>query len=303
MRPELILPLTTPLDRKGNVDRAALIDNVAAYAGLGVDGFVLAGSTGEAAALTDDERVELVSAVRGVVPSDARLVAGTGRESTRATVALSRRAAQAGADELLVLTPYYFRARMTAQAIASHYRAVADACAAPLILYSMPAVTGLTIPASVVGELSREPRIVGLKDSSGDVSALEASLGAAEPGFRVYCGHGGAFAASVAAGASGGVLAAACIVPEVYIAMRDHLAAGRDRDAASLQRSVSPFVESVVVEHGVAGVKAAIELRGLSGGDPRPPLMPVDEPTRNAIGRELAGLVASGLVASVEIGR
>jgi 4-hydroxy-2-oxoglutarate aldolase len=172
-------PIATPFDDRGEVDPRAIRTNIPRWLDAGVRGIVALGSNGEAPLLDERESDTVIAAAREATPRDRLLLAGTGRESTRATIDASRRAAELGADAVLVRTPAYFKPRMTPEAFIAHYTAVADSSPVPVLLYNYPAVTGLTLTPGVVGRLSLHPNIVGIKETSTDAGQLGAYIDAA----------------------------------------------------------------------------------------------------------------------------
>ena len=293
----VILPLTTPF-AGDSVDTAALVANIARYERHGLAGYVLLGSTGEAALLDEDEKLELLFAARAAIPRDKVMIAGVGVESTRATVRLARKAGEAGADALLVLTPFFFRGRMSADALCRHFAAVADAAPVPVLLYNVPMHTSLVIPPAVVGELARHPNVAGLKDSSGDLPWLLDVVGRVPAGFRVLCGSAAAFASELQAGAVGGILAIGDALPEPLIELHRRHVAGDDAGALALQKALIGPIRAIANAFGIAGIKAVMELRGLSGGAPRPPLQPLAAAELAELRAELDRLVAAELIAA-----
>ena len=289
----LILPLTTPF-AGGRVDTGALAANLARYQRHGIAGYLVLGSTGEAALLDDDERLALLRAARAAIPGDRAMIAGVGLESTAATVRLAAAAVAAGADALLVVTPSYFRAQMGEEALVRHYAAVADAAPRPILLYNVPQFTGVVIPPAAVARLAAHPNVAGLKDSSGDLAWLRATLALLPPGFTVLCGNAAVIQEALAAGAAGGILALADVVPEPLVALLELQRAGRADNARALQQLLLPAVRLVVGRLGVAGIKAGMDERGLAGGAPRPPLLPLGDGDRAAVRECLAGLAAAG---------
>ncbi len=164
-------PVITPFDRHGEIDLPRFRENVQSYAGTGVSGIVIAGSTGEAPFLTVQERLKLVEAARKVVRPPQIIIVSTGLESTLLTIRLSREAINRGADAILVITPNYFKARMAEEATQLNYfRSVADGISRPLIMYNIPQFTGIKMAPETIAKLSRHPNIVGLKESSGDLA-------------------------------------------------------------------------------------------------------------------------------------
>jgi 4-hydroxy-2-oxoglutarate aldolase len=291
-------PATTPFDPvTGEADAVALRRNARVWLESGVAGLVLFGSTGEGLLLDEEERQRLLEAVRGVVGGGQLLLAGTGAESTRAAIRLSRAAAAAGADAVLVHPPAYYRPQMTPEALRDHFRAVADASPVPVVLYQVPpAYSGIELQAGLVAELSRHGNIAGIKDSSGDLKTLGALVeSAAGSGFRVLVGNGSVLYAGLEVGASGGVLAVADLAPVECVTLFRRKQAGDEAGAGRVQERLAPLHRAVVAALGVAGVKAGMELLGMVGGPTRAPLRPLREKERATVRRALerAGLLAA----------
>jgi 4-hydroxy-2-oxoglutarate aldolase len=296
----VILPLTTPFAGDA-VDTAALAANIARYERHGLAGYLLLGSTGEAALLDEDEKLALLRAARAAIPREKVMLAGVGLESTRATVRLARAAGEAGADALLVLTPFFFRGRMSADALRCHFEAVADAAPVPVLLYNVPVHTSLVIPPAVVGELARHSNVAGLKDSSGDLPWLLDVLGRVPAGFRVLCGSAAAFVSELSAGAVGGILAVGNALPEPLVDLHRRHLAGDAASALALQKALIGPVRTIVNALGIAGIKAVMDLRGLRGGPPRPPLQPLVAAELAELRAELDRLVASGVIPALAL--
>ena len=289
-------PVTTPFDGQGRVDVGALAGNLARYEIHGAAGYLLLGSTGEAAYLEETEKLEVLRAARRAVPRGRILMAGVGLESTEATIRLAASAADCGADLALVITPFYFRSRMTEGALRRHFEAIADASPIPILLYNVPKFTGLELPAAVAEMLAKHPNVAGLKDSSGDLAKLRELLARVPASFRVLCGSVSVFAPALAAGAVGGVLAAADVLPEPLVALhRAHAAGDLDR-ARTLHSAVAESGRLIVDAAGVPGIKAAMEVRGLHGGSPRPPLLPASDDERSSMRREIVRLAEAGIL-------
>ncbi|MEP6732627.1 MAG: dihydrodipicolinate synthase family protein, partial [bacterium] len=164
----ILAPLITPFDAAGDIDLDGFGRNTRAHLSAGACGVVVAGSTGEAALLDDAERNALVERARAEVPSDRTLLVGTGAESTRATIARTRAAAERGADGALVVAPHYYAEMMSAEAVRTHYERIADESPIPVLLYTIPKYMHYAIPPEVVADLATHENIVGMKDSSGD---------------------------------------------------------------------------------------------------------------------------------------
>jgi 4-hydroxy-2-oxoglutarate aldolase len=266
-------PMATPFSGD-DVDVAAIRRNVQKWMLTGVGGVVALGSNGEAPLLDEEESDRVIAAAREGMPATGLLIAGTGRESTPGTIAASKRAARLGANAVLVRTPSYFKSRMTRDAFVRHYTAVADASPSPVLLYNYPAVTGVNITVDAMARLSEHPNIIGIKETGSDTAQVGAFVDASSQSFAVLAGSAPTFYPSLCMGARGAILAAACVVPDVCVRLLDHFRAGRHAEARALQALMTPLAQMVTSVHGVPGLKAAMDLAGYTGGDPRGPLQP-----------------------------
>jgi 4-hydroxy-2-oxoglutarate aldolase len=259
----------------GEVDTAAIRSNVRKWIASGLGGIVALGTKGEAPRLDEDEARQVVEAVRAEVPRDRVLIAGAGHESTRATIAAARQLAAAGADAVLVKTPYTYRTHVSVAGLVAHYTAVADASPVPVLLYNFPASTGVNLAPETVGVLAAHPNIVGMKETSTD-GAQFADLSAAVPGdFTILCGAAPGVFAALCAGATGAITAISAVMPGPCLEMIDHVRAGRYEQALAIQHRITPLARAVTTGFGIPGLKVALEMAGFSAGDPRPPLLPL----------------------------
>jgi 4-hydroxy-2-oxoglutarate aldolase len=280
-------PIVTPLSLDGDLDERGLIGNVERYLASPLTGLVVLGSNGEAAQLEDDEADRVIAVVRARVPKDRPMLVGTGRESTRATIAAGKRAAALGADALMARTPSFYKPQMTSEAFVRHYTEVADASPVPVLLYNVTMYTGVNLQPDAVATLSEHPNIVGLKDSGNDMLQIGDYLARATPGFTVLAGAAPTFFTSAVLGVHGAVLALAGIVPELCVELFQHVREGRVEQARALQQRLMPVARSIGPVYGVPGLKAALDLLGLSGGVPRPPLRPVSQAAVDVLRRQL----------------
>lgn len=269
-------PITTPFRDGGEtLDLDAAAGNATRWMQTPLRGLVVLGSNGEATSIDEAESDQLVDAVRPHVPSDRLLIVGTGRESTKATVDASRRAAAGGADAVLVRTPSYFKPQMTDEAFLRHYTTVADASPVPVILYNFTALTGVTLSVGVIAELAEHPNVIGMKESGGDAGFVSAIVDETPSDFQLLVGSAPTFFSSLMCGAAGGIMALACVAPVECVAILDLVREGRFDEARALQRRVTPLARLVTREYGVPGLKAALAELGYVGGPPRAPLLPV----------------------------
>ena len=259
----------------------------------GLAGIVTLGTNGESAYVDDDEAERVVAIVREHVAAPKLLIAGTGRDSTRATIAATRRAAGAGANAVLVRPPSFFKSQMTAAAFVRPYRAVADASPVPVLLYNFPAGFGVDIPGSAIEQLSSHPNIIGVKQSGGDLGKIadDTAMARSLPKpFYVMCGAAPILHAAILAGAAGGILAVASVVPELCVELFELARSGRHDNASDLQRRLTPLAKAVTSGFGVPGLKAALDLVGYVGGPPRSPLAPASAEVTATIRRQLQEL-------------
>ena len=291
-------PIATPFRDDGTVDERALAANVSRWMTTPLTGLVVLGSNGEAASLEDAEADRVVEIVRAGVPSSRPLIAGTGRESTRATIAATRRAAAAGADAALVRTPSFFKPQMTSDAFVRHFAEVADASPVPVLLYNVTLYTGVNLLPDAVERLALHPNIVGIKESGSDIGQIAEYVARTPDDFTVLAGSATTLVHALCAGCDGAILALASLAPAECVSMTMLVREKRLDEATALQRRLMPLARSVGTTYGVPGLKAALELKGYAGGPPRPPLRPVSSEVVDIIRRQLDALIPADAKAS-----
>lgn len=278
----ILPPLVTPFLPDGGLDLAAFEANLDSYAGQDLGGYLALGSNGETPSLEEDEKLALIRAARARAGPRPLLV-GTGLESTRATIALTRKAADLGADAVLVLTPHYYKSKMTPEALRRHFEAVADASPVPVLLYSVPSFTGLPWPQGLAPALAAHPRIAGMKESSGDLALLGHIISSVPSSFAVACGSAPVIYPALCIGAAAGILAVACCAPRPAAALYRAFLSGDHARARRIQEALRPLALAVTTSHGVAGLKMAMNIAGLRGGEVRAPLLPVAPAVRDEL--------------------
>ena len=291
-------PIATPFRDDGTVDERALAANVSRWMTTPLTGLVVLGSNGEAASLEDAEADRVVEIVRAGVPSSRPLIAGTGRESTRATIAATRRAAAAGADAALVRTPSFFKPQMTSDAFVRHFTEVADASPVPVLLYNVTLYTGVNLLPDAVERLAVHPNIVGIKESGSDIGQIAEYVARTPDDFTVLAGSATTLVHALCAGCDGAILALASLAPAECVSMAALVREKRLDEATALQRRLMPLARSVGTTYGVPGLKAALELKGYAGGPPRPPLRPVSSEVVDIIRHQLDALIPADAKAS-----
>ncbi len=282
-------PIATPF-KDDEIDLDGMRANVTKWMKTGLAGVLVLGSNGEAPMLDADESFRVAAAAREAVPPEKTMIVGAGEESTHATIGAVNRAAKAGADVVLVRTPCYFKSQMTSDLFVRHFIAVADASPVPVLPYNVPVFTGVNMAAEVVGTLSLHPNIPGVKDSSGNLTQIADLVTLSAPGFNVLVGSAPTLYASLCVGAVGGIVGAACVIPDLMVQLYDLAVAGRQAEALALQRRITPLAKSVTTTFGAAGLKAAMEMAGYVGGLPRRPLLPATPQIIDTLRGQLAAL-------------
>ena len=284
-------PITTPFDpTTGDIAPVQFRENIERLLAEGVDGIVVSGSTGEAPLLEPEEQRLLVGLARDTLPDGKWLIAGTGGESTRQTIALSQAAGAAGANAVLVRAPSYFSGALTPETLALHFRADADLSPVPVLIYNIPKYTHLPLAPALLQQLTSHERIIGVKDSSGDPKNL-AAYRAAVPRWSVLVGSASLLFTALELGCQGGVVGVACYAPSPCLQLVREFAQGGGHRAAALQlqERITPLDKEIVGRLGPAGVKAAMDAVGLYGGPVRPPLPPLSPADRERVSALVRG--------------
>src|SRR5262245_38330760 len=227
-------PIPTPFDDSDQVDTTRLTKALARWVARPITGFIVVGSNGEAALMDDFEADRVIVAAREAVPRGRPLVVGTGRESTGAAVRAARRAAEHGADAVLVRTPGFFKSQMTTDAFVRHYTAVADASPVPVLLYNFTALTGVNLLPAAVSRLATHPNIAGMKESGGDIAQIADLVSGTPDGFAVLAGSTSTAYAALCVGAVGAILAPACVVPDACMRLFELAREGRHAEAVAV---------------------------------------------------------------------
>ncbi len=264
--------------------------NIERYNATGLAGYVVLGSTGESVLLSRTEMDGILATVKEAAGQGKRLIAGTGAESTAETIERTKRAAEFGYHFALVKTPHYYKPAYKPDVLIAHYRRVADASPIPVLLYSVPIFTGVTLEAPEVGVLADHPNIVGIKESSGHVMRVAEMVAAAPADFQVLTGSAGTLLAGLTVGAKGAILALASALPEKCVALFDWVREGQTEKALELQNTLLKVSKVIQSEHAIAGVKFVMDQRGYRGGIPRLPLVPISEAYKQRIVEALAVL-------------
>jgi len=282
-------PITTPFDRaSGDIAALPFRQNIERLLAAGVSGIVVSGSTGEAALLDADEQRRLVEIARDAMTDRAWLIAGTGGESTRETIALTRAAAAAGADAVLVRPPSYFSAAASPATLVTHFRAVADASPVPVLIYNIPKYTHISLAPGLLQQLAGHERIIGVKDSSGDAKNV-AAYREAVPQWTIVVGGASLLLTALELGCQGGIVGVACFHPGLCVQLLREFEQGHRAAAGALQERITPLDKEIIGKLGPAGVKAAMDAVGLYGGPVRAPLAPLSDNDRERVSALVRG--------------
>lgn len=284
-------PITTPFNADGEIYEAKVAHNVGKWNRTGLAGYVVCGSTGESVHLTFDEKLKMFELVAKYAAPEKLLLCGTGVESVKETLELTRRAAEMGYKAAMVRTPHYYKNLINnGAAQALYFRAVADQSPVPVMIYNWPQATGVDIPAETVAELSHHPNIIAIKESSGNIEKVMQMIRECKPGFQVLVGSAPTLAPSLAVGAAGAVLAYANAAPYSVIAIWE---AHRQREfdaAMDWQRRIARAAVLVTAKYGIPGLKHAMDLNGYYGGPCRLPLAPLTPEAKKEIEDAFQGL-------------
>jgi 4-hydroxy-2-oxoglutarate aldolase len=276
-------PIPTPFDEQERVDLDRLSENLARWELEPLDGYVVGGSNGEFVSLSQDERLKVVQHVCAQVDTDKLIIAGSGVHSTRETILQTEAMAKLGAQAALVVTPGYYKGRMDEQALIAHYTRVADHSPVPIILYNVPANTGINMDADTIVPLSEHANIVGLKDSAGDVVKIAEITQRAPKDFQVLAGSASFLLSALVVGAVGTISALANIAGRALSELMQAFEKGDLDQAKKIQQNLVQPNSAVTNRFGVAGLKFALDLVGYYGGLPRSPLQGLNDEQRSQV--------------------
>lgn len=271
--------LVTPFLSDGSVDIAGLKRLADDLIERGIHGLVPCGSTGESATLSHAEHVAVIRAVVEVAAGRVPVLAGTGSNSTREAIALTKEAKEAGADGALLITPYYNKP--TQPGLIAHYRAVAEEVDFPIVLYNIPGRTAVTLAADSIGVLARDRRIVGLKEATGSIEMATDVLTRTPADFTLTAGDDAMTLPLLAIGAKGVISVVAHLVPERMLALWNAWQSGEAAKAAAIHRELFPLIRALFTETNPGPIKEALYMAGaIARADLRLPLVRTSKPTK-----------------------
>jgi len=283
-------PIPTPFNDDETIAWDKLRENVERWNMYPLSGFLVHGSNGEFCYQTRDERVKVIKAVKESMSPSKLLLAGSGCESTKETVSMTRDMAEAGADVAVVITPSYYKGKMTGPVLEKHFTTVADESPIPVVLYSVPANTTIDLPVQTAARLSSHPNIIGMKESGGDVTKIGHLVHLTQNNnFQLLAGSASFLLPSLAVGAVGGICALANCLPGPVCQLQQLCREGKWEEAKDLQHRLIEPNGAVTKQFGVPGLKEAMEWFGFYGGPCRSPLTPLEPMESQALDVAFSG--------------
>ncbi len=278
----IFAPLTTPF-QKEKVFIDEFKNNIQKYNETDLAGYVILGTSGESAHLSDMESESLVKEARSSASPEKKIIAGTGKESTSLTIQFTNQLADLGIDAALVRTPCYYRAKMSYSSLKEHFTTVAEHSKIPVILYNNPRVMGVSLESGLIIELSQHPNIAGIKDSSGNISLLGEIVPHLDTDFDFLLGAAGMLLSGLRTGAKGGILGLADIVPQLCVKLYNLFLEEKWEEALKLQFDLTPLNKAIIQISGIPAIKYSLDLLGYYGGPCRLPLLDLDEKEKSQI--------------------
>lgn len=273
--------MITPFDNKGNIDFPKTTQLINYLIKNGTESLVVAGTTGESPTLSKEEKIALFQHAVKTADKRVPVIAGTGSNDTYATIELTKRAEQAGADGIMVVAPYYNKPNQ--EGFYQHFKAVAESTSLPVMVYNIPGRAAANIEPETIIRLSKIPNIFAVKEASGNLNAMAKIISEAEEGFQLYSGDDGLTIPVLSIGGKGIVSVASHIIGNEMQTMITAFLNGETEKAAKLHRELLPVMEGLFAAPSPVPVKTALHLRGLDVGSVRLPLVPLTEQERSKL--------------------
>ncbi|PLT34158.1 4-hydroxy-tetrahydrodipicolinate synthase [Bacillus sp. V5-8f] len=270
--------MVTPFDKKGNIDFAKTTQLVNYLIENGSESIVLAGTTGESPTLSSEEKIALLRHVAKEANKRVPIIMGTGSNNTYASIELTKKAEQNGADGIMLVAPYYNKPSQ--EGLYQHFKTIAENTSLPVMIYNIPSRAVVNIEPETVIRLSKVPNIVAVKEASGNMNAMTAIVAGTDDDFKLYSGDDGLTLPVLSIGGTGVVSVASHIIGKEMQEMIDQFLQGNVKEAAKLHQRLLPIMESLFAAPSPAPVKTALQLRGLDVGSVRLPLVPLTEEER-----------------------
>ncbi|MET3697928.1 4-hydroxy-tetrahydrodipicolinate synthase [Bacillus oleivorans] len=280
--------MVTPLDKRGNIDFGKTTQLIEYLIVNGTDSLVVAGTTGESATLTTEEKVALFRHVVKVVNKRIPVIAGTGSNNTYASLELTKRAEAEGADGCLLVVPYYNKPNQ--QGIYQHYKTIAEGTSLPVMLYNVPGRTVANMAPDTVIRLAEIPNVVALKEASGNLDAMTEVIANTPDDFDVYSGDDGLTIPALSIGGAGVVSVASHVIGKEMQQMIELFVSGNTQAAAKLHQKLLPFMKEIFKAPSPVPIKTALQIKGLDVGSVRLPLVPLVEDERVSLMKVMQAL-------------
>ena len=273
--------MVTPFDNKGNIDFGKTAKLIEYLIETGTESLVVSGTTGESPTLSTEEKVALFEYVVKVVNKRIPVIAGTGSNNTYASIHLTKKAEAAGVDAIMLVAPYYNKPNQ--EGLYQHFKSVADATSLPCMVYNVPGRTVTNIHPDTVIRLANIPNIVAVKEASGDLNAMTKIIANTPNDFDLYSGDDALTLPVLSIGGAGVVSVASHIIGRDIQQMIAHFYAGEMAEAANMHQKLLPIIEGLFMTPSPAPVKTALQIKGMSVGSVRLPLVPMNEVERGTL--------------------
>lgn len=281
----LATAMVTPFDIKGNIDFQKTTTLVNYLINNGTDALVVSGTTGESPTLSTEEKIALLQHVVKVVDKRIPVIMGTGSNNTYASIELTKKAEQSGADAIMLVAPYYNKTNQ--EGLYQHFKAIAESTTLPVMLYNIPGRSSVNIAPETIIRLSKVSNIVAVKEASGDLNAMTKIIAETDDDFVLYSGDDGLTLPVLSIGGVGVVSVAAHVIGNEMQQMIDAFLTGNISEAAMLHQQLLPIIKGLFEAPSPAPVKTALQLIGMDVGSVRLPMVPLTEQERTTLAKLL----------------
>jgi 4-hydroxy-2-oxoglutarate aldolase len=264
-------PIVTPFEKQ-EVSYTQLSNNIKKWNEFDLSGYVILGSNGENAMLDEAESLSIIETAIKYIPDNKQIIIGAGQESSKRTINYMKQVQQIGVTAFLVVSPHYYKDQMTDSALLDYYTEVADKASFPVVIYNVPKFTGINLSVDLLAKLAEHPNIIGVKDSSGNLTYFQSLLALQLPDFQLLTGTANTLFPSLVMGAVGGILALANIAPQYCLDIYRFYDEGNLEKARDLQLRIIRLNQLTTAMYGIGGLKFALDQLGYYGAEPRKPL-------------------------------
>lgn len=285
---QVLTAMVTPFDQQGEVDVNAVKDLVNHLIATGTEGLVVSGTTGESPTLTTEEKVELFQLVVEAAAGRVPVIAGTGSNNTRASIALTKKAEEAGVDGIMLVVPYYNKPSQ--EGLYQHFKAIAESTSLPIMLYNIPGRTSVNMSADTIVRLSEIDNIVAVKEASGNLDVMAEIIERTPEDFLLFSGDDALTIPVLSIGGAGVISVASHIIGNEMQEMINQFRSGDIQGAAAAHRRLLPIMKGLFAAPNPTPVKAALNMMGVPVGGVRLPLVELNEEEEQALQSLLPGV-------------